>query len=202
MSLSDAELLASASAPATSATKPPVIEAVRVPPSAWMTSQSIQIVRSPSSFSCVDRAQRSADQPLDLLRPAADLAGASPRAACGSWSRAAACRTPRSPSPCRCCAGTAARGPRRWPCRSRVVRPTSISTEPSACARKPGVMVVGRSSRGRTSVSACHRDSFSTLTHSSCFCERMPQVDVTCECVDFLAVDRGSAPAGWPAGSP
>ena len=60
----------------TSATKPPVIDAVRVPPSAWMTSQSIQIVRSPSSVSRVDRAQRAADQPLDLLRAAADLAGA------------------------------------------------------------------------------------------------------------------------------
>src|SRR5436305_7506227 len=32
-----------------SATKAPVMDAVRVPPSAWMTSQSIQIVRSPSA---------------------------------------------------------------------------------------------------------------------------------------------------------
>jgi len=31
------------------ATKPPVIDAVRVPPSAWMTSQSIHTVRSPSA---------------------------------------------------------------------------------------------------------------------------------------------------------
>jgi hypothetical protein len=33
-----------------SATNAPVIEAVRVPPSAWITSQSIQMVRSPSRF--------------------------------------------------------------------------------------------------------------------------------------------------------
>ena len=31
------------------ATNPPVIAAVRVPPSAWITSQSIQIVCSPST---------------------------------------------------------------------------------------------------------------------------------------------------------
>ena len=39
----------SRSSASTSATNPPVIDAVRVPPSAWMTSQSIQTVRSPSS---------------------------------------------------------------------------------------------------------------------------------------------------------
>ena len=32
-----------------SATQPPVIEAVRVPPSAWITSQSMVIWRSPSA---------------------------------------------------------------------------------------------------------------------------------------------------------
>ena len=32
-----------------SATQAPVIEAVRVPPSAWMTSQSMVICRSPSA---------------------------------------------------------------------------------------------------------------------------------------------------------
>ncbi len=43
------------------ATKPPVIDAVRVPPSAWMTSQSTQIVRSPSSFSF---ATERSDRPI------------------------------------------------------------------------------------------------------------------------------------------
>ena len=42
-----------------SATNAPVIDAVRVPPSAWMTSQSIQIVRSPSACMFVtDRSER------------------------------------------------------------------------------------------------------------------------------------------------
>ena len=48
-----------------------MIDAVRVPPSAWMTSQSIQTVRSPSAGEVGHRAQRSADQPLDLLGAAA-----------------------------------------------------------------------------------------------------------------------------------
>ena len=44
-----------------SATNAPVIDAVRVPPSAWMTSQSIQIVRSPSAGRLV--TERS-DRPI------------------------------------------------------------------------------------------------------------------------------------------
>ena len=58
----------------TMATNAPVIEAVRVPPSAWMTSQSSQSVRSPRRFEPHHRAHRTADQPLDLHRPPADLA--------------------------------------------------------------------------------------------------------------------------------
>ena len=43
----------------TSATNAPVIDAQRVPPSAWITSQSSQIVRSPSSSSLItDRIER------------------------------------------------------------------------------------------------------------------------------------------------
>ena len=57
------------------ATHAPVMAAVRVPPSAWMTSQSIEICRSPS-FSQIDHgAQAAADQPLDLLGAARLLAG-------------------------------------------------------------------------------------------------------------------------------
>ena len=41
--------LAQLSSASASATNAPVMDAVRVPPSAWMTSQSIQIVRSPSA---------------------------------------------------------------------------------------------------------------------------------------------------------
>ena len=58
-----------------SATQAPVIEAVRVPPSAWITSQSTVIWRSPSAFEVDDRAQRAADQALDLDGAAVLLAG-------------------------------------------------------------------------------------------------------------------------------
>src|SRR5215218_2312039 len=61
------------------------------------------------------------------------------------------------------------------------VRPTSIRTEPSAWARKPGVMVVGRGSEGA-------RPSLRIMYYPiKALGERMPQVDMTCECVDFLA---------------
>ena len=65
-----------------SATQAPVIEAVRVPPSAWITSQSTVIWRSPSAGKIDDGAQAAADQPLDFDRAAALLAGRSlaPRA--------------------------------------------------------------------------------------------------------------------------
>ena len=47
---------------------------MRVPPSAWITSQSTMIWRSPSVVQVDDRAQATADQPLDLLRAARLLA--------------------------------------------------------------------------------------------------------------------------------
>ncbi len=56
------------------ATKAPVIAAVRVPPSACSTSQSSEIVRSPSGREVEHAAQRAADQALDLLRAPALLA--------------------------------------------------------------------------------------------------------------------------------
>ena len=58
-----------------------MIEAVRVPPSAWITSQSSQIVRSPRTLHVDDGAKRAADQPLDLHRPPALVSCAQPRAA-------------------------------------------------------------------------------------------------------------------------
>src|SRR6186997_3517650 len=64
------------------------------------------------------------------------------------------------------------------------VRPTSISTEPSAWARKPGVIVVGRRSVGARPSLRVMYDPFKALG------ERMTQVDMTCERVDFLAVDE------------
>ena len=62
-----------------SATQAPVIDAVRVPPSASSTSQSTVICRSPSAPQVDHGAQRPADQPLDLLRPARLLARAASR---------------------------------------------------------------------------------------------------------------------------
>mgnify|MGYP003694788787 CR=1 FL=1 len=52
-----------------------MIEAVRVPPSAWITSQSMVIWRSPSAGRSTHGAQAAPDQPLDLDGAAALLAG-------------------------------------------------------------------------------------------------------------------------------
>ena len=69
-----------------------MIAAVRVPPSAWITSQSMVIWRSPSAGEVEHRAQAAADQPLDLDGAAALLAGRGLAArALVRW-RAAACR--------------------------------------------------------------------------------------------------------------
>jgi hypothetical protein len=51
-----------------------VIDAVRVPPSASMTSQSIQIVRSPRARMSVTARRLRPIEALDLMGPAADLA--------------------------------------------------------------------------------------------------------------------------------
>ena len=63
------------------AMNPPVIEAVRVPPSAWSTSQSMNRVRFPRKRQIDDAPERPADQPLDLLGPPGLLA---PRRLSGS----------------------------------------------------------------------------------------------------------------------
>ena len=77
-----------------SATKAPVIAAVRVPPSACSTSQSSVIVRSPSAArSITARNDRPIRRWISCVRP-----DCLPRAAsrcCGCASRAAACRIPR-----------------------------------------------------------------------------------------------------------
>src|SRR4030088_1395534 len=58
-----------------SATHAPVIEAVRVPPSACSTSQFTVIWRSPERLEVERRAQRAADQALDFDGAAILLAG-------------------------------------------------------------------------------------------------------------------------------
>ena len=55
-----------------SATKAPVMEALRVPPSAWITSQSTQSVRSPSAFmSTTARSERPMRRWISWVRPEA-----------------------------------------------------------------------------------------------------------------------------------
>ena len=68
--------------------------AVRVPPSASSTSQSIHSVRSPSFVEVDDRPQAAADEPLNLDAAAIDLPGLVARLARVRASRAA-CRTRR-----------------------------------------------------------------------------------------------------------
>ena len=117
------------------ATKAPVMLAVRVPPSAWITSQSICRVRSPSSCRSIDRAQRAADQALDFL-------GAAGLLAARGFAVAARIRGARQhavfggqPALARRLSETTALFRRRWRCRCTLVSPNSISTEPSACLR-------------------------------------------------------------------
>jgi len=53
-----------------SATQAPVIAAVRVPPSAWITSQSIEICRSPSATgSTTARIERPISRWISWVRP-------------------------------------------------------------------------------------------------------------------------------------
>ena len=55
-----------------SATNAPVMDAVRVPPSAWITSQSIQTVRSPNfSRSTTARRERPMRRWISWVRPEA-----------------------------------------------------------------------------------------------------------------------------------
>src|SRR5450759_3804968 len=171
----------------TSATKPPVMDAVRVPPSAWMTSQSIQIVRSPSSGSRVtERSDRPIRRWISCVRPPTFpvLASRCVRVfvARGSMPYSAVTQ----PFPVLRMNG----GTRSSTLDVQItrVRPTSISTDPSACARKPGVIVVGRSCEGERPSMRVMNNPFQALG------ERMPQVDVTCECVDFLAVHENLHP--------
>ena len=74
-----------------SATQAPVIAAVRVPPSAWITSQSIVICRSPSATtSTTARRLRPIRRWISTVRPLCFPVEASRRVR--SASRAAACR--------------------------------------------------------------------------------------------------------------
>ncbi len=129
------------------ATKPPVIDAVRVPPSAWMTSQSTQTVRSPSlSIATTERSERPISRWISCVRPptlpADDSRCVRVVVARGSMPYSAVTQ----PLPC----------PRRnGGTRSSIeaaqmtrVLPTSMRTDPSGCSWKCGVMRVRRRSPG------------------------------------------------------
>ncbi|MNP33898.1 hypothetical protein D3C76_1271620 [compost metagenome] len=115
-----------------SATQAPVMEAVRVPPSAWITSQSRVMVNSPSVFrSTAARSARAIRRWISMVRPPC-----LPFAA----SRALRVWVERGSMPY-----SAVIQPCPWPFRKRgtpssmeavhntLVSPNSTSTEPSAC---------------------------------------------------------------------
>ncbi len=121
-----------------SATYAPVIAAVRVPPSACSTSQSIAIVFSPSALQ-VDRGpQRAADQPADLVRPAADPAADRLPVGAGVGGPRAASRTRPSPSRGRCPCASAAPPRSRWPRRAPWCRRTPPAPSPRHAAASAG----------------------------------------------------------------
>ena len=124
-----------------------VIEAVRVPPSAWITSQSIQMVRSPRRVRSVTARRlrpmrRWISWVRPLCRPLLTSRGVRVRVARGSMEYSLEIH----PLPeLRMKAGTVSSIDAVQITR---VLPTSISTEPSAVVMKSGVKVMGRSWSG------------------------------------------------------
>ena len=113
------------------ATKAPVIAAVRVPPSAWSTSQSSEIVRSPSAArSNTQRSERPIRRWISCVRPLClpRAASRSPRVCVARGSMPYSAVTQPSPLP-RLCGGTFSSTDA---VHSTLVSPNSISTEPSA----------------------------------------------------------------------
>ena len=176
------------------ATKPPVIDAVRVPPSAWMTSQSTQIVRSPSSSSrATERSDRPISRWISCVRPPTLPALAS-----------------------RCVRVEVARGSMPYSAvtqplpvlrRNGGTRSSTLAVQTRAfcrprsapslrrASRNPGVIFVSRSCAGGAAVdSRSHQSPFSVFDPLQALLERMPQVDVTGQCVDLLAVDENLHP--------
>ena len=111
-----------------------------MPPSAWMTSQSSQVVRSPSA-ACRLCSQASSHQPLDLQGAAALLAPDRLAGASGvdAGNRLYSAVTQPLPRP------RIQLGAPSWilAAQMTLVLPASMSTEPSAYSRKPGVSFIG-----------------------------------------------------------
>ena len=130
-----------------SATQAPVIAAVRVPPSAWITSQSTVICRSPSAGrSTTERSERPISRWISSVRPPCLPAEASRRVR----SEVARGSMPYS----------AVTQPRPWPLSQGGSRSSSVAVtstwvspnftkhEPSAYLTTPRSSVTGRSSSG------------------------------------------------------
>src|SRR5947209_114045 len=132
-----------------SAANAPVIAAVRVPPSAWSTSQSSVTVRSPSiRRSTTVRRERPIRRWISCVRPPIRpvLASRWPRSWVARGSIEYSAVTQPWPEPRRC-GGT--RSSTLAVTHTRV-RPISTSAEPSACALTPSSSLNGRSTSGRS----------------------------------------------------
>jgi hypothetical protein len=125
------------------ATHAPEIDAVRVPPSAWMTSQSSTIWRSPSSFiSVTARSDLPISRWISCVRPDCLPFAASRllRVLVARGSMPYSAVTQPSPLP-RMNGGTFSSTDAVT---STLVSPKPISTEPSACLVKRGSIVMLR----------------------------------------------------------
>ena len=118
-----------------SATKPPVIDAVRVPPSACSTSQSIRTDALAERRDVDDRAQAAADQSLDLVRAPAGPPPLALDALAASARQHPVLGGDPAASPAR--AGRAGRSPGPWPCRSPASRPSRSAPSPRRRAESP-----------------------------------------------------------------
>ena len=130
-----------------SATNAPVIEAVRVPPSACSTSQSRVIVRSPICFmSTAARSERPISRWISCVRPPTRpwIASRAPRSCVARGSIEYSAVIHPWPLPRRCI-GT--RSSTLAVIHTRV-RPISIRHEPSACTLTPSSIFTGRSWSG------------------------------------------------------
>ena len=114
------------------ATQAPVMAAVRVPPSAWITSQSISDLPLAQRLHVDHRPQGAADQALDFLRAARLLArrGLAPAAGVGGARQHAVFR--RDPALALAAQPAAARFPPPLAVTSTLVWPKLTRHEPSA----------------------------------------------------------------------
>src|SRR5271166_2591691 len=127
-----------------SATYPPVTAAVRVPPSAWSTSQSMTMVFSPSALKSTQaRSERPTRRDISWVRPPRRplTDSRSPRVLVALGSIAYSAVTQPRPLPRRQ-RGTSSV---TLAAHSTLVRPNSTSTDPSAWSSQPRVSFTGRS---------------------------------------------------------